>query len=231
MRNVKIQVQAINGYAQLQVSSYSNVNLDFVLNTKSYNTNNNAIADGATSENDTATAASDGLAFLQCMPCNAAEMYQSGDARASLFAQLSSNQHATSGGTASQHISAEMKTHYFRIPGRFKLKKLEAVLDALLYSNESSIASSGSGSASKHVNTTASAEMKIFRMKGVVHIDETPVLHIVQAVHNIFDLQSSPYTAGGAGDLTQGESLFVIIGKNLLVDNIERELVSCTDVL
>jgi len=46
-------------------------------------------------------------------------------------------------------------------------------------------------------------------------------------VHEIFDLQESSYDVGSAGDVTDGNNLIVIIGKNLDYDLIEEKIMSC----
>lgn len=69
--------------------------------------------------------------------------------------------------------------------------------------------------------------MKIFRMKGIVYIDNCSNLYILQAVHEIFDLQESSNTIGSDGDGSGGCNLIVIIGKNLDIVRIEQELLSC----
>eukprot|EP01034_Spumella_vulgaris_P015013 gene15013-19182_t len=127
MATVKEVVQSINSYAQIATSTYSNVNLDFVLNTHSYTT---------TSDSTTSTTAFD---FLQCIPCEPDLTVN--DNKRRLFTMLES--------TASQgpHSISDMKTHYLRFKERFQLKKLEVLLDELLYGG-----SNGTETSANHSN-------------------------------------------------------------------------------
>lgn len=216
MEVVKQTVQAINSYAQLQPSAFSNVNLDFVLNTGSYAT---------TSNNDSTTASNATFDLLQCIPCEP-DLAQS-DNKRRLFTML--EQSASNG----PHSINNMKTHYLRLSGKFILKKLEGVLDALLYggSGGANHTSAVRNTASTTANATVptSSAMDIFRMKGIVRTTESDVLYVLQAVHNIFDLQPSAYSVGDEGDLTQGDSVLVIIGKNLDMEYVESEFRRCID--
>jgi len=142
-----------------------------------------------------------------------------------------------------------MKTHYIKLQGAFHLKLLQSCLDSLLYNNKSSSNhSNNNGNYNEDVNTNTShnevesaiisssststnkvlvSDMKIFRMKGIVYIHQCNNLYILQAVHEIFDLQESSYDVGSAGDVTDGNNLIVIIGKNLDYDLIEEKIMSC----
>lgn len=251
MATVKEVVQSINSYAQIATSTYSNVNLDFVLNTHSYTTN-------ATSDAITSSA----FDFLQCMPCEP-DLTVS-DNKRRLFTMLESSV------ATNPHSISDMKTHYLRFKERFQLKKLEVLLDELLYGG-----SNGGGNSANHSKgvttlnknvvtedggnekntetetstldahaassptitsattttnlTSTTSTMAIFRMKGIVHTTESDVLYVLQAVHNIFDLQPSVYTVGQEGDLTQGDSVLVIIGKNLDMVLVEAALRKCLE--
>mmetsp|Transcript_23135 Transcript_23135/g.38596 ORF Transcript_23135/g.38596 Transcript_23135/m.38596 type:complete len:483 (+) Transcript_23135:40-1488(+) len=284
MHKVKTLVLGVNSYAEIQTSEYSNVNLDFVLNTNSYRTS-------ALNGDDVTTTM--GIEFMQCMPCTtssadspvkvpvqtqgtAVASASTGDAimdaadiaptaavttpvtsttargnktsvplnnpiaRGPLFAMMQQNAAAmTSTGTSSKHLVSEMKTHYLKLDGSFDLKMLEKELDAMLYnggsgpshSNDKTTTSPSIGGSNQPSswNEPASAanDMKIFRMKGVVHIAGHNELYILQAVHNIFDVYESPYVAGQAGDLTAGQSMFVIIGRNLDILHIQLRLERC----
>jgi hypothetical protein len=47
---------------------------------------------------------------------------------------------------------------------------------------------------------------------------------VLQAVHNLFDLQLTDYLVESSQDKTNGESLLVVIGSNLDPSFIEAEL-------
>ncbi len=252
MDAVKQTVQTINSYAQIQTSTYSNVNLDFVLNTNSYTTDKSTNATSVAEFN-----------FLQCIPCEP-DLKES-DNKRRLFSMLEDS------ASKAPHNISEMKTHYLKIEGRFHVKKLECLLDALLYSGSSgntatshtqsgsnyttaplrtavlenkdsvvataptkdsiSVTTTAATTAATTTVTTASTtdphQMNIFRMKGIVRTAESEVLYVLQAVHNIFDLQPSPYSIGSEGDLTNGANVIVVIGKNLNMEYIEEEFRRC----
>jgi G3E family GTPase len=256
MEGVKKVVQSINSYAKMAESTFSNVNLDFVLNTNSYK--GNALkessgpeelgvkGEGVKGDVDADSSYPAGLDFIACVPCaptgngttgtnsanNARGAIVADDAskRSLLTLLAQQNENSSSG----HHLANEMKTHYLRIPGILECKKLEALLDSLLYNNGTGSAGTH-GSALRGKTDTATAsdsslstpKMSIFRMKGIVRTQNSETLHILQAVHNIFDLQPSPYKPGEVGDLTKGDNIFVIIGKNLDMHYIEQEIVNC----
>ena len=181
----------------------------------------------------------------KCQPCAPFISNKSNNVRSQLRLELLTNQ--------SQHFAVNsMKTHYVNLQGSFHLKLLQACLDSLLYNNNyipsnhnksnnnynndndshdhndvnsaAVVASTSDVSTSTVVVTT---DMKIFRMKGIVHIHQCTNLYILQAVHEIFDLQESSYSTGGTGDATDGSNPIVIIGKNLDCDLIKDKLMSC----
>jgi len=181
----------------------------------------------------------------KCQPCAPLSSNKSNNVRSQLRLELLTNQ--------SQHFAVNsMKTHYVNLQGSFHLKLLQACLDSLLYNNNNIpsnhnksnnnynndndshdhndvnsaavVASTSNVSTSTVVVTT---DMKIFRMKGIVHIHQCTNLYILQAVHEIFDLQESSYSTGGTGDATDGSNPIVIIGKNLDCDLIKDKLMSC----
>jgi G3E family GTPase len=218
-------VSSINSYAQIETSSYSKVNLDFVLNTHSYDN------DGGATAMDTG--------FLSCLPCapsvGAEQGNSSGTAsevtsrRAALRALGGNSSYIET--STSGHIPSDMRTQYLRIAGGFDLRKLNAALDALLYSSTVVVSADAHGATTRGATEIESErEMAIFRMKGLVHIHGEPHLYILQAVHTIFDVQQGQCEVGGAEDTTQGESVFVVIGKYLDMEQIEDKLRSCIAV-
>ena len=66
--------------------------------------------------------------------------------------------------------------------------------------------------------------MSIYRMKGIVHIQDSPYLHILQAVHDTFELYPSTHIVGSLEDRTNGNNLFVVIGKALNKDLLASQL-------
>ena len=63
-------------------------------------------------------------------------------------------------------------------------------------------------------------------MKGLLHVRDSTQLHVLQAVHEIFELRASDCAAGSAGDHTQGQNRIVIIGSNVDVDALLRGALS-----
>lgn len=219
MEEVKTLVEGVNSFAQVQTSTYSKVNLDFVLNTGSYTT-------------------SDETGFLQCLPCTTGPAMQTMTEKLRALTVLSQQPPST-------HLASEMRTQYLQLAGSFHLKQLEVLLDSMLYSEQtggavvhgdhkaSQVAADASmevdgGSTGNTVHKVASgSDMRIFRLKGIVHIAGSSQLYVLQAVHNIFELQPSPYTVGSVEDTTSGLSSFVFIGKHLDMQYIESELSRC----
>ena len=71
------------------------------------------------------------------------------------------------------------------------------------------------------------APMKIYRMKGVLHIEEKENVYIMQAVHDIFDVQPSSHIIGSAQDTTNNLNKIIVIDRNLDVDRINEGFVKC----
>lgn len=125
---------------------------------------------------------------------------------------------ATRGTSATTgHPKSTISSAAFRFSTPFNLRKLQAKLDYLVY--EQNTQSSQATSEEK-----ASRAMKIYRIKGLIHVDQSPVLHVLQAVHNLFDIQESEYIRGSADDRTDGQSLVIVIGANLDPVYLEQEL-------
>lgn len=218
MEEVKALVEQVNSIAQVQTSTFSKVNLDFVLNTGSYATD-------------------DETGFLQCLPCTTGASVQTMTSKVRALTLLSQQPSST-------HLASEMKTQYLQLPGTFHLKRLEVLLDSLLYSEQTDgggAVHGGGKSTAPNVDAISArtdidgnatidkeaAAMRIFRLKGIVHIEGSSQLYVLQAVHNIFELQPSPYTVGSVEDTTAGISSFVFIGKHLDMQYFEGEFLKC----
>lgn len=103
-----------------------------------------------------------------------------------------------------------------QMEGSFDPAKLQLLLDFLLYANgcsSSNIAVPLSLLEQFPVLANATlANMKIYRMKGVLHMLSSNELFILQAVYNLFELEPSSYIKGSAEDRSNGKNLLVIIG-------------------
>lgn len=245
-------VQDVNSYADIQASSYSKIDLDFVLNTSSYTT-------VASNDNEMKE-----LNVIQCFPCNnhdkevVVDTEMSSLVKSNKLSKLAMLLHNNSQNSSSEHHNkkTDMKTHYLKLTGQFKLKPLEALLDSLLYNN---ITSSGNihfakqgelNNVNKNNESTnysclmvdktivenqqiqastiaATSSMQIYRMKGIIHVADSDRIFILQAVHNIFEVQPSNYIVGSNEDVSDGCNLLVLIGKNLDYNFIENMFHQC----
>lgn len=172
-------------------SSYSKVDLDFVLATNSYSGDNGVQM--ATSSQ-----------FLQCFPCDAPSSTNS------------KKKARTKPSTADEsHKKATVSSISLKLAGAFDLRMLKNMLDELLYANGAT-------------NTDSStSKTKIYRIKGILHVHTNQKLFILQAVHNLFDLQESDYEVNSAEDKTNGENLLIVIGANLDQEEITRRFENC----
>lgn len=163
-------MDGLNKLAQRKVTTYSRVELDFILSIDSYPTDNVG-------------------QFLQCFPCVP---------------------HNSS--TPATEPSKSVHSLSFRFAGSLDLSRLKVTLDGLLY-----------GNGSKSMDST------FFRMKGLLHINGQHQLHILQAVHSVFDIQPSPYLIGSMNDNTQGQNLIIVIGCNLRYDILLDLFAQCSN--
>lgn len=181
-------VKQFNNFAVFGQSVRGNVDLDFVLAINSFSSAHGSIQGiyQATSDNQA----------VFCYPCEPANTPTT----------ISGSEAGT---IPEAHVKSTVSSLALRFDRAFDLKALQAKLDYLVY--EQNIQDS------VRSETTASADssMKIYRMKGIIHIDGDNTLHVLQAVHNLFDLERSEYTKGSENDKTNGQSLLIIIGASL----------------
>lgn len=119
------------------------------------------------------------------------------------------------------HVKQSMTSIALKMPGKFVLKALQSTLDEIVYT----LNNMDNEIVSKHTSA-----MKIYRMKGLLHISGQTHLHVLQAVHNIFDLQQSDYLIGGLEDKTQGLNLIIVIGTNLDAETLESKFRHCIEI-
>lgn len=72
-----------------------------------------------------------------------------------------------------------------------------------------------------------SNDMKIFRIKGVLHVHDEKYLQVLQAVFDIFEIKSSSFLINSENDLSIGLNRIVVIGRNINNDEIEEGFLSC----
>jgi len=122
------------------------------------------------------------------------------------------------------HTPQFLSTEGFTIEGQFQLGKLKAYLDRVLYGNEGFEEDrkkqnkagghgkrEGKGGEGKKEDFLEEGDvpgeddfswqrMRIFRMKGVLHIEGSPYIHILQSVHDLFDVQPSTFVSDNTAD-------------------------------
>jgi G3E family GTPase len=128
------------------------------------------------------------------------------------------------------HSASVLTTYGFSFPGLMDLHALMTLLDKLLYSFDDEGNGSqqhGSSSTDSKNDPSPRSYGRIFRMKGVFHIQDEEYLHLMQAVHDVFDIQPSSFRCRGEDDKTSGLNSVILIGKNLDQDFIEREVKKC----
>jgi G3E family GTPase len=97
---------------------------------------------------------------------------------------------------------------------------------------------SGAEGAALKQEAAQSTSCRIYRMKGVFQVaeeggDETGgletrvVLHILQAVHDVFDIQRSDVAPGSADDKSEGLNKIIVIGKHMDKATLEAEFRQC----
>merc|ERR1719223_60713 len=191
----------------------------------------------------------EGSPFM-CMPCD-------GPSRSfAQMQKLSLAVESSLGGDNGSHrhlIPQSMKTFGLKIKGTFDLKQLERCLDTLLYAN-GTYDGVGDKNTTDHTKESKSLQApgvsppplppfieptinkqiqptgygpEIYRLKGIVRIAGSSRLHIIQSVHDVFEITEASFDVGGKGDITNGENLFVIIGKMVVIEDIERGFRGC----
>lgn len=148
-----------------------------------------------------------------CMPCE--EQDRKGIAQLKMLSLAAEKSKL---GTQIHFIPADFRTHSLKIKGTFHLKKLELWLDKLLYTGLQN---------EKVHGTSLSTSSEIFRLKAIIHVEGRMQLHIVQAVHDVFEITESTHAIGSINDNTEGLNLFVFIGKNIMVCDIEDGINLC----
>ncbi len=223
-------MRSINTLAELQRSCCSKVDLDFVLSINHY-----ISADSDDMQSNALVSDQ----FVQCIPCEAPVSAAADPRQQAMSTRVLQVMNAVSNIATSStpHLQSDIKTHSLKIPGVLSLKRLEHFLDVLLFTG---LSNDAVPMEEADPSTAPAPAMEVYRLKGIVHVavsqtaldgavSEGPsaVLHIVQAVHNIFEVSPSSFAVGGAQDTTQGLSLFVVIGKRLDMLRIEEELRRC----
>ena len=102
------------------------------------------------------------------------------------------------------HSAAVLVTVGIELPGQFDMARLSKYLDALLFGK------------------AMGAEVVVYRAKGVLRLASQPYLHILQSVHEVFDIQPCDIL-----DSSEASNKVILIGRNLQQSEIERGFRSC----
>jgi G3E family GTPase len=82
----------------------------------------------------------------------------------------------------------------------------------------------------KEGSSSSSTEPQIFRMKGILRVADHKKLYILQAVHDVFDLQPSTHDVDSLERLSLGNrSAVIIIGHHLCEETLRSGFTSATN--
>ena len=70
-------------------------------------------------------------------------------------------------------------------------------------------------------------EMKIYRIKGVLHVKDENYVQVLQGVFDVFEVKPSSFLRGSEGDISAGLNRIVIIGKSIDEGAVEEGFLSC----
>ena len=235
MQQVQEQVRELNGMAELRQTSFSNVGPDWVLEIDSYSTKASPTTlDFATGQGM--------LSGAMCVPCLPDQASEQAGTKTTVFEQLRSQAAAVD-----KHSASMLTTHAVHCQGEMDVAALEVFLDSILFGNGDNDDDVHHGDNADGTAHAAKAEkrkaaqldplsveedeedlevMKIYRMKGVLHAGKE-CLYIMQAVHDIFDVQPSTHVVGSPQDTTGGLNKFIIIGRHLDAALLEEGVRKC----
>ena len=189
------QVREMNRMADIRATTFANVGCEWILDIDCYSLRNPLESMG-------------GVLMAEgnfCFPCGEDDGKQ----------MLSSHPAAIN----PSHSATTLSSCNLSFPGTLDLPKLKLFLDSILYDNGRfiAVAANSATSLTPHADadTTDSSIMRIFRMKGILHIQGEPFLHILQAVHDIFDIQPSLVEKGIGRDASSGLNHIIVIGRNV----------------
>lgn len=234
MDAVRAAVVALNPLAEVRVTSHSAASPDWVLDIHGYanHTLQRQVAVGVHAQGSL-----DQLAV--CAPC--------GPTNQATSINCSNIKNSATSSTLVEEVKMtvskeSLSSASFHIVGSMNISLLKQYLDALLYSNgetagetpndvlgSQSEARSEFSSGSTDINkrskvSNSNPVMKIFRMKGVVCVDGSDKLYLLQAVHDIFSLADSEYP------VSEVVSKFIVIGRNIDRASIEDGLSKCCSI-
>jgi G3E family GTPase len=231
MSEVEAKVRELNGMAEIRTTTYSDVGPEWVLDIDCYSTKTSP-------ESLEFQSGAGMLSGNMCVPCFPEDTKIEGKGKKekekdNIFEKLQLQ-------AVNKHSASMLTTHAVNLPGRIHQGRLELFLDSILFGNGDigaqtmhDVATEGKSDKRKidqmeiDNDNGDEAPMKIYRMKGVLHIEEKENVYIMQAVHDIFDVQPSSHIIGSAQDTTNNLNKIIVIGRNLDVDRINEGFVKC----
>lgn len=155
-----------------------------------------------------------------CSPCDTSQTNKS-SATDTLQEQVQTNAN-------SEHTAASFSSSNFSFEGPLDLRKVKVFMDTILYNNGQTQGNPGAHALinsaemplanpvlAQLIKSDENVGMQIFRIKGVLHSHVDDCLHVLQAVHQTFDIQPSSFTRGSPGDLSGGLNHIIVIGRSL----------------
>lgn len=233
VEEVKEMIQTMNSLALIQKTTFGHVDLDFILDIHSYDS---MIEEG---EGEGKGASGTISSFLHCLPCLPTSTSSSSSSSSSNH--LIERSSLLPGSVTSDHMEkTTMGSIAFRPEGRFHLMKLRQLLDFLLYANGESqpvitsslmesfpvLASTSTSSSTSSYVVERLGKMKIYRMKGLFHVEGEDGLYLLQAIHNLFEMEallSSSSSSSSSSSVSHSEEEDDVISKKRRGSSLSKE--------
>lgn len=220
----------MNSLAELQTTVFSKVSPEWVLGIGSYNPQRFDDISAQLAHTDAMISSS------ICIPCVPNDnTFNASNAPMKTPNSISRDQ--------KPHSAQLLTTEGFQFSGSLNLSKVSKFLDNLLYGNVNfdehksrtyAITDELSRKDTDHVEKQEGEEeaevevpMRIYRMKGILHIQGSSQLHILQAVHDIFEVRPSSFESDGEDSSTTVNNKVIAIGRNIDRDYILSKFLEC----
>lgn len=206
LKKINKEIKKINSLALIEYSTYSKVNLDFILSINSYNEENSQNYDELSK-------------FSACFPCN--PRYNSGISHK--LGEVKSISLILDGEFDLKSLNVMLDRLLYN-NGREQINHTNQ--ENLLLSNDNNEKLDDNNIKKlKREEKLAMipTNLIVYRVKGLLHIKDER-LKLLQGVHEIFDITDCPPSTT---DPTNGKNLIVVIGCNLFEKDIEGLFKSC----
>lgn len=211
-------LRALNGMALLRRTEFSRVDLDFVLGLDCYGQVKGRNTDDA-----------DATVPLFLLPSPSAPSHEAADADGGGGGKSSTACDHTGPGCAHHHEHAhtwEVITLAIVAPGlEVDVDRVRRWLGRLLWREEEEEEAEGEGEQQQGHGRRLGRQTEIYRMKGVLAVAGSGAVHILQAVHETFEVEPSRALTWGEGTLPR-ECRVVVIGKGLDEGALRRGLLA-----